>query len=102
MEKQTSVAEEQYQNLVNTYDFDKIIKKNYSTSNLIYAANHNFYKYYRDRKKFDSLSSKSKYSFLNRFFVDLDKLNNLNPQKESTKERKIKCIIKLHNHVMIF
>ena len=32
---------------------------------------------------------KSKYSFLNEVFVDLDKLNNLNPQKESTKERKI-------------
>ena len=40
-------------------------------------------------KKFDNLSLKSKHSFLNEFFHDLDKLNNLNPKKERTKERKI-------------
>ena len=42
-------------------------------------------KYYRDRKQFDNLS---KHSFLNEFFNELDKLNNVNPQKESTKREK--------------
>ena len=80
----------QYQKLDNTYEFDKIIKKeNYSKSNPIYDANHSFYRYYCDRKKFGNLSSKSKDSFLNEFFGDLDKLNNLNPQKESINKRKI-------------
>ena len=87
MKKQTSVAERQYQKLENTYGFDKIKKRNYSKSNLIYDANHSFYKYYRDRKNFDGLSFKSKHSFVSNFFVDLDQLNNLNPHKEITKEK---------------
>ena len=59
LKKQTSVAEKQYQKLDNTFEFDKIIKKeNYSKSNLIYDANHSFYKYYHDRKKIDNLSFK--------------------------------------------
>ena len=40
-------------------------------------------------KKYDNLSFKSKHSFLNLFFGDLDKSNNLNPEKESTKQKKI-------------
>ena len=64
LKKQTSPAEKQYQKLHNTYEFDKIVKKeNYSKSNPIYDANHNFYKYYHDRKKNDNLSFKSKNSF---------------------------------------
>ena len=42
-----------------------------------------------DRKNFGNLSFKSKHSFLNDFLHDLDKLNNINPKKESTKEKKI-------------
>ena len=38
---------------------------------------------------FDSLSFKSKHSFLCKFFDDIDKLNNPNPKNESTKEKKI-------------
>ena len=57
--------------LDNTFEFDKIIKKAiYSKSNLIYDANHIFYKYCGDRKKFHKLSFKSKHSFLNEFFDD--------------------------------
>ena len=41
-------------------------------------------RYYCDRKKFNNLSFRSVHSFLRKFFDDLDKLNNLNPQKEST------------------
>ena len=40
-------------------------------------------------KKIDKLSFRSKHSFLNEFFDDLDKLNYLNPQQESTKVKKI-------------
>ena len=84
LKKQTSVAEKQYQKLDNSYEFDKIIEKeNYSKSNLIYDPNHSFHKYYCDRKNHDNLS------FLNDFFNEFNKLINVNPQKESTKERKI-------------
>ena len=86
---QTVIVNKQYQQLNNTFEFGKIIKKqNYGKSNLRYDANH----CYHDRKKFDNLSFKSSSnsfkSFLNKFFDDFDKLNNLNPQKASTKERK--------------
>ena len=64
-------------------------KNDYRKSNLIYDANHSFYKCYRDRKKFDNISFKSKHSFLNEFFDESDELNNLSQQNESTKERKI-------------
>ena len=36
-----------------------------------------------------NLSFKSKHSFLKEFLDDLEKLNDISPQKESTKERKI-------------
>ena len=39
--------------------------------------------------EFDNISFKSKHSFLNEFFDELDELNNLSQQNESTKERKI-------------
>ena len=81
----------QCQRLGNTFEFDKTIKRekptdgNCSNSNLIYNADHSYYKYYRDSKKIDNLSFKWKYSFQVEFFEDLNKLNNSNPQKESTK-----------------
>ena len=68
----------------------KQLKRNYIKSNLIHYPNDSFYRYYRDRKKnLDSLFFKSKHSFLNKDFDDLDKINILNPPKESTKGRKI-------------
>ena len=52
LKAQTGIAKKQSQKLDDTYKFDKIIKKdNYSKSNLIYDANHSFYRYYLDRKK---------------------------------------------------
>ena len=95
LKAQTDIAKKQYQKFDNTFEFDRIIKKekstfeNYSKSNLIYDVNHSFYKYYRDKKIFDNLSLKSKHSFLNEFLDNLDKLNNLNPEKESREEKKI-------------
>ena len=54
LKKQTSAAEKLYQKLDDTHEFDAIIKKkNYSKSNLINDANHNYkyYKFYRYRTK---------------------------------------------------
>ena len=52
-------------------------------------------------KKFDNLSFKSKHSFLNEFFNELDELNNVNPQKKVKKRKKLMCMIK-HLNYMIF
>ena len=85
----TDIAKKQYQKLDNTFEFDKIIEKenptleNCSKSNLIYNANHIFHK--------------SKYSFLVKFFKDLNKFNNLKTQKEKTKNKKQMRIIQLQN-----
>ena len=49
----------------------KTLKK-YNKSDLIYNRKRSFYKY-RVIKKIDNLSLQSKYSFLVRFFDDLDK-----------------------------
>ena len=44
LKKQTSVTKKEYQNLSNTFEFDKIIKKeNYSKSTLIYDSNYSFF-----------------------------------------------------------
>ena len=89
LKAQTDIAKRQYQKLDITYGSDKIFnKENYSKLNLIYDANCSFYKYFHENKKFDNLSLKSKYSFLDKFFDDLNQFNKLNPQKESTKEEK--------------
>ena len=80
---------------------DKIIKKerpafkNYNNSNLIYNTDHSFYKYYCDSKKINNLSFKSKYSFLAKFFKDLNKFNKLKTQKE-----KKMCMIQPQNYLM--
>ena len=56
LKAQTDIAKKQYQKLDDTFGLDKIIKKekptleNYSKSNLLYDANHSFYRYYRDKK----------------------------------------------------
>ena len=67
----------EYYPLVKELKAQTDIAKNYSKSSLIYDANHSFYKYYCDSKKFNNLSFKSKYSFLAEFFKDLNKFNNL-------------------------
>ena len=52
LKNQTGVAVKQYQTLDNTYKSDEVtIKENYIKSNLIYDANHCFYKYYHDKKR---------------------------------------------------
>ena len=73
--------------------YDKIIKKEkptfkkYNRSNLIFNSKYSFYEYYNIRN-FNSLSLSSKYPILLYFYSDLNKFNNLNPQKEETKEKK--------------
>ena len=95
LKAQTDTAKKQYQKLNDTYEFNKIIKKekptlkNYRKSNLTYNANHTFDKYHCDSKKFNNLSSKSKYSLLVKFFKYLNKFNKLKTKKERTKKEKL-------------
>ena len=95
---QTDTAKKQYQKLGDTYELDKIIKKEnpklkkHNKSNLIYGSSYNFFKYYRDIKKFGNLSFKSVYSYLISFFNNLNKFNKLKLQKEEIKEKKSKCV----------
>ena len=90
---QTGIAKKQYQKLDDTFAFDKIIEKNppefkkHNISNIICNNKHSFYEYYNN-KNFNSLSLTSKYPILLSFYSDLIKFHNLNPQKESRKERK--------------
>ena len=56
---------------------------------LICDPNHSFFKYYCDREKVNRLSLESKHSFSGEIFIDLDRLNNLNPKNESIKKWKI-------------
>ena len=89
LEAQTDTAKKQYQGLdkafisnkdnknVNESLFKKE-KKKYK-SNLIYNKL-SFYSY-NDDKKFDSLSFKSKYFYLLRFYDDLQKLVKMKPVK---------------------
>ena len=69
LKAQTDTAKKQYQKLEDTYEFDKIIKKEqpefrkYNRSNLIYNSEYSFYEYYNS-KNFNSLSLTSKYPIL--------------------------------------
>ena len=87
---QADMAKKQYQKLDDTYELDKVIKKekptlqNYSKSDPTYDISYSFFKYYRDTKNSDNLSLKSKYSFLVKPFSDL------NQQRESTNKTKNK------------
>ena len=75
--------------------------KNYNKSNVTYNIKHSFYKFYRDSKKFDNLSFKSKYSFLHEFFKYLNEFKKLKTRKqESEKKKKQMCIIHFQNHLM--
>ena len=67
---------------------EKSTLKKYNKSTLVYGSNYSFLKHYCDIKNSDNFSFKSMYSFLIRFFNDLDKSNKLMPQKEETKEKK--------------
>ena len=79
-----------HQKLDDTYEFDKIIKKekltleNYSKSDLIYNGYYSFYQYYQYSKKLDNPYLESRHSFLAYFFDDLDKLNKLKTPKGKT------------------
>ena len=111
LKAQTEIAKKQYQGLDKIYEFDETINKNdkkttlkkYSKSELMYDANHSFYKYYRDNNKFDNLSFKSNCSFLANFFGDLDKINKLKSQKEKAEKKKVNVYNKasdLHNDLL--
>ena len=84
LKKQTSVAEKQYKKLDNTFEFDKIIKKEkptlkkYNRSNLTYDSKYSFYPHY-NIKNFNKMSLTLKYPILFLFYNELKKFNSLNP-----------------------
>ena len=90
---QTDIAKNQYQKLGDTYDFDKIIRKENpifkkcNRSNMIYDSKYSFYAYH-DINKINSLFLKSKYPIFLSFHSDLNKFHNLNPRKGRTKDIK--------------
>ena len=95
LKAQSDIAKKQYQKLDNTDEFVRIkneiptIKK-YKRKNLIYNNRHSFYEYYNNKLLNSSKSYLEwKYMFLLSFYSDLNKNNNTNLQKESTKERKM-------------
>ena len=53
-------------------------------------------------KQIDKFSFQSKFSFLDNFLNDLDKLNKIKTQKEKTEKKNQMCIIQLENHTVIF
>ena len=61
--------------------------KNYNKSNVTYNIKHSFYKFYRDSKKFDNLSFKSKYSFLHEFFKYLNEFKKLKTRKQESEKK---------------
>ena len=77
LKPQTDIAKKkkkQYKKLDNTYQYEKIIKKENpklkkkkKRSNLMYDSKYSFYPYYND-KKFNSLSLTSKYPILYSFY----------------------------------
>ena len=102
LKAQTDIVRKQYQNLHDTYKFDKVIKKeelifkNYNKSNLIYNSKYRFYKYCRGSKKIDNLSFKSQNSFLYEFLNNSNKFKKLKTKQETEKKKKKKkqmCII---------
>ena len=94
LKSKMDIAKKQYQTLHKMYEIDeainkKVTLKKYSTSDLVYEGNYSFYKNYRDTKKLDKLSLKSKHLFLVTFIYDLDKFTELKTQKERTQKKKI-------------
>ena len=83
---QTDIAKRQYQKLDNTFEFDKVIKKEkptlkkYNRWNLIYDSKYRFYPSY-NIEDFNSFSLTSKYPILFSLCSELNKFNNINPRK---------------------
>ena len=60
--------------------------------NLMYHNKDSFYKYCYDSKKIDSLSLKSKYSFLLEFSENLNKSEKIKTEKEKNRKDNSKCV----------
>ena len=87
LKAQTDIAKKQCQGLNNFLKSDEKEEpmfKKYNKLDLIYDSKYRFYECYRDIKKLDKLSFKSKYSFLFEFFNELNKFNKLKTKKEKT------------------
>ena len=87
LKAQTDISKKQQQRLGNTYEFDKIIKKEKPTfkkcnrSNLTYDSKYSFYLLHniKDFNSFKVILTISKYPILFSFCSNLNKFNNLNP-----------------------
>ena len=93
LKAQTDIVKKHYQKLDNTNEFVGIKKeeptlKKYNISSLIFNIKHRFCEYYNNKLFNSSSSLESKYLFLLSFYSDLNKFNNLNPQKKSQKKEK--------------
>ena len=90
LKAQTDILKKQYKKIDNTYESEKIIKKEkptlekYNRSNLIYESKYSFY--LNNIKKFNSLSLTSKYPILFSFHSELNQFNSLDSQKGRTKK----------------
>ena len=83
---------------------EKPTLENYNKSDLICNSNYSFWKYYRDREKFDKLSLKSKKLFLANLFDSLDKFNKKNTKNTKKTKQKAKMqmyIMQLQNYIII-
>ena len=67
----------------------------------MYYSKYSFYKCYRDSKKLNNLSLKSKFPFLVEFFNDLNKFKKLKTIKLKAEKKKM-CILCLQNYIIIF
>ena len=97
----TDITNKQDKKFGNDFKSDKTIKKETPTlkkhkiSSLIYISKYSFFFENYNIKNFNSLSLTSKYPNLFLFYSDLNKFNDLNPQKESIKGKKALCMIML-------
>ena len=68
LKAQTDITNKQYQKLGDTNEFDEIknkrlTPKSYSNPNLIYEANHSFFKYYFDKKNLITFLTNQSFQF---------------------------------------
>ena len=95
---QTDIAKKQYQKLDNTYESEKIIKKEKPTlkkcnrSNLIYDSKYSFYPFY-NIKNFSILSRTPKYPTLFPFYGEF--------KEKDVQKKKMRLCITMHENCIV-
>ena len=115
LKAQTNIAKKQYWKLDNTFEFDKIIKKqkptlqNYSKSDLICDGNYSFFKYYSNVKKFDKLNPQKENKrkkkltdlcndLLATYFNEYNELSDTKRNKMKYKDDPAKLFLEIYNY----